>query len=70
MKSVAAFKEQSSGKLVEPAGNKIQADLPPPLPPSAPCNDMSAELAISAPSFTVCKRWARQDLHRKKKEVV
>lgn len=33
LKSVAAFKEQSSGKLVEPAGNKIQADLPP-LPPS------------------------------------
>lgn len=32
LKSVAAFKEQSSGKLVEPAGNKIQPDPCPPPP--------------------------------------
>lgn len=32
--------EASSGKLVEPAGNKIQSD---PSPRSTPCNDTSAE---------------------------
>lgn len=35
LKSVAVFKEQSSGKLVEPAGNQIQADPPPPHPSAA-----------------------------------
>lgn len=49
LKSAAAFKERSSGKLVEPAGNKIQAD---PFPPCTPCNDTSAELTSTAPSFT------------------
>lgn len=65
LKSVAVFKERCSGKLVEPAGNKIQADPSP--PPSTPCNDTSAELAITAHSFTVCKR--RQELHRKKNRL-
>lgn len=48
----AAFKERSSGKLVEPAGNKIQAEphpsSSPPPPRSTPSNDTSAQLAVTA----------------------
>lgn len=64
LKSGATFKEQCSGKLVEPAGNKIQAD---PFPPCTPCNDTSAQLTITAPFFAIFMN--SQELRRRKRAL-